>query len=112
VVAPEKGAFDGMRDVASKPYTAADFRFTAAKDGTALYALALAWPADGQLLVRSLATGSGQVKTVTLLGHSAKINWVQTDRGLAVTLPAAPPCNHVFVLRIIGAKLKPAPIAP
>ena len=112
VEAPVKGAFDGVTDVATKPYTAADFRFTASKDGAALYALVLAWPADGRLLVRSLAASSGKVTTVSLLGCPGKISWSQTDRGLAVTLPALPPCDHVFALKIGGLELTPATVVP
>ena len=39
-----------------RPYTAADLRFTT--KGDTLYVFALAWPADGKLVVKSL--GSGQ----------------------------------------------------
>jgi alpha-L-fucosidase len=90
-------------DVKRPEFTAADFRFTTSDDGTTLYAIALAWPADGKLLVKSLATGADGAPSVTavaLLGHAGDISWDQTAAGLAVTLPAAAPSNHAVTLKI------------
>jgi alpha-L-fucosidase len=81
-------------------YTAKDLRFTT--KGDALYALALGWPEDGKLLVKSLATPAGKVANVTLLGHPGKLEWTQTDDGLAVIMPEHKPCEHVFALKISG----------
>ena len=44
-----------------------------------LYAIALGWPEDGQLLVRSLATPAGEVETVSLLGSRRQAR-VEADR--------------------------------
>ncbi len=100
----------GMFNEGTLRYTGKDFRFTT--KGDTLYALALAWPEDGKLLVKSLATPAGKVTGVTLLGHAGKLEWAQTEEGLAVTLPAQKPCAHVFALKIAGAGLKPAPLPP
>jgi alpha-L-fucosidase len=86
-------------------YTARDIRFTR-KDGT-LYALALAWPADGRLVIRSLASSAGKVSAVHLLGHAGKLDWTQTGDGLIVTMPEQKPCAHVFTLKIAGAEFEP-----
>ena len=89
-------------------YTARDIRFTT--KGDTLYALALGWPADGRLVVRSLATPAGKIIGVVLLGHSGRLAWTQTTEGLVVSLPAQRPCEHVWAFRIDGAGLQPAPV--
>ena len=74
-------------------YSAKDIRFTT-KDPT-LYAIALGWPDDSRLFIRSLAApaeGKGNhVKQVELLGHRGKLQFTQTAQGLAVTLPSDKP---------------------
>jgi len=90
-------------------YSARDIRFTA--KGDALYALALDWPADRRLVVRSLAVPAGRISAVELLGHAGKLDWTQTGAGLIVTLPEQKPCAHVFTLKIVGTDLKPASVA-
>lgn len=91
-------------------YTAQDIRFTTKGDQT-LYAIALGWPADGKLLVRSLAQPENEkinlIEAVNLLGHEGKLEWKQTPEGLQVTLPAKKPCEHAFALKITGSKFKP-----
>jgi len=94
-------------------YTARDIRFTA--KGKTLYAIALGWPADGRLIVKSLAlpaneTGS-KVTAVSLLGHRGRIDWKQTQEGLVVTLPAQKLSEYTCALRIGGTALRPAPVA-
>jgi alpha-L-fucosidase len=101
----------GMFNENNLRYTASDIRFTT--KGPAIYALALGWPTDGKLLVRSLAKAAGKIDSVGLLGSSEPIIWSQQDDGLAVTLPKQKPCKHVFVLKIAGgADLEPAPLPP
>jgi alpha-L-fucosidase len=84
-------------------YTAKDIRFTA-KGDNALYAIAMGWPADGKLVVKSLAQGSelakGEITDVALLGHKGKLPWSRTADGLVVNLPEEKPCAHVFALKI------------
>ena len=59
---------------AGQTYTPADIRFTQ-KDGT-LYAMGLAWPRDGKVLVKTLYRGtpylSAPIQQVTLLGDSVQ----------------------------------------
>jgi alpha-L-fucosidase len=88
-------------------YDCRDIRFTT--KGHTLYALALGWPADGTLVVRSLASSAGKIERVSLLGHKGKLAWKQTNEGLEVNMPPTRPCDHVFVLKIAGAHLKAAP---
>ncbi len=90
-------------------YTADDIRFTRSKDNATLYALALGWPSDGKLTVKSLASTAGEIKTVSLLGHDGALDWTQTADGLVVRLPAQKPCKYVFALKVSGERLQPAP---
>jgi len=90
-----------------RQYTAQDFRFT--QKGPTIYAYAMAWPEDGQLLIQSLPITSGNVKNVTLLGSWENLTWKQTAAGLSVSLPAEKPCNYVYGLKISGEALTPAP---
>ena len=90
-------------------YSAEDIRFTSSKDGATLYAIALGWPADGKLVVRSLATAAGQISEVSLLGHSGKLDWRQNSSGLEVTLPGKKPCAIDCVLKILAGDLQPVP---
>ena len=94
-------------------YTAQDIRFTT--KGKTLYATALGWPEDGQLVVKSLAQAPGEtanvIDRVSLLGYRGKVKWSQTATGLVVTLPAEKVSPYTASLKITGKNLKPAPIA-
>jgi alpha-L-fucosidase len=84
-------------DTKRAAFTSADLRFT--KKGNVLYAIALAWPADGIVTVKTLATGGsalpGDIAGVQLLGSADKIEWTRDASGLHVRVPpmpaAAPP---------------------
>ena len=87
------GAF---KDTASKPFTGQDIRFTT--KGATLYAIALAWPENGRLVVKSMA--DVPVKDVQLLGAREKLVWKRDASGLTVELPAQRPNDYAFVFRI------------
>lgn len=90
-------------------YTAQDIRFTT--KGGKLYAIALGWPADGKLVIKSLAsTGQGQIRRVSLLGSKEKVTWSRTPQGLLVTLPGPKLSPYTCALRIQGTGLGPAPV--
>ena len=89
-------------------FTPRDIRFTIR--GADLYALALGWPEDGKVFVKSLAKSAGAISGISLLGHAGKLDWRQTEEGLFVSMPKQKPCDHVFVLKIVGEDLKPAPL--
>lgn len=82
-------------DVDTKPYTAADFRFT--QKGNTVYAIEMAWPGDGRAVIHALGSkqsGNGlEIANVTLLGSGEKLEFHQTDDALVVELPA-PPAGH------------------
>jgi alpha-L-fucosidase len=89
----EKGQFDGHKDIA--PFTAEDVRFTTSKDGKTLYAIAMGWPAGGNLVIKSLATGSpqftGEIADFKLLGTPGRLLAQRTANGLLVTFPTDKP---------------------
>jgi len=90
-------------DVKREPFTGEDFRFTT--KGDTLYAIALAWPDNGRLLVKSLAGRGDDVRDVALLGHEGNLSWQITDAGLQVELPAKPPSDYAATLKITGSNL-------
>ena len=89
-------------------YTAQDIRFTT--KGPTLYAIALGWPEDGKLVVRSLAAAAGKVTAVSLLGYDGVLPWRQIEEGLVVTMPEKKTSTIACALRIAGTDLKPAPL--
>jgi alpha-L-fucosidase len=97
---PTKVAAGSFHDTDTAHYTAEDFRFTT-KDH-ALFAIGLAWPLNGEAVIRSLAgtTGSQSVKSVSLLGSDAKPEFKQRPDGLHVQLPAQAPAKYAYVLRL------------
>jgi alpha-L-fucosidase len=83
-------------------YTAEDIRFTT-REGC-LYAIALDWPADGIVHVKSLNDGvevlSQGITSVSLLGSDQALEWTMDKEGLHVLLPAERPCDHAYSLKI------------
>jgi alpha-L-fucosidase len=79
-------------------FTGQDIRFTRKDD--ALYAICLGWP-EGEVVIRSLGSSAGQIAGVQMLGADAKIDWSQDEGGLRASVPAAKPCEHAYVYKII-----------
>ncbi len=78
-------------------YTAEDIRYTTR--GGILYAFALAWPASGKLLLRSLA-GATPSTVQTLDGNA--LSFTRQPDGLAIQLPPQPYGAHAYAIRITG----------
>ena len=99
---PTKVVGGSFKDTATSGYKAEDIRFTA--KGDTLYAIALAWPEDGKLTIKSLAAGSEltkrEIKTVQMLGSKAPVKWTRTGEGLVVELPNHKPGDYPFALKI------------
>ena len=94
----EKGHFDGVKDMGSKPYTPEDIRFTS--KGKELYAILLARPTGGKVTIKSLAEPSlhwpGKIGSVAQLGSTEAVKWTRDDSGLHCTLPRNKPCDTAF----------------
>ena len=104
---PAKSPGSSCNEGASRPYTARDIRFTI--KGNTLYAIALGWPADGKLVIRSLAKMpgvTGEVTGVRLLGHQGALQWSHDGNGLTVIVPTEKPCEYAYALRITGKRLR------
>lgn len=100
------GSESATRGGKREPFTAQDFRFTT--KGDTLYVFAFVWPKDGQLLIKSLATGSadypGVIGEVQLLGHKSKVEWQRTADGLKIQLAGQQPSPSAFTFKILPGK--------
>lgn len=81
-------------------FTPEDLRFTQ-KNG-AVYVMAMGWPKNGRLMVKSLGSDTGRmdVKNVRLLGCDCTLEWNQADGGLYVTLPEKQPYPFACALKV------------
>ncbi len=81
-------------------------RFTV--KGDALYAIIVGkWP-GASVIIPSLAEGKapeGKIKSVTMLGNKDELHFIQDANGLKVDLPATPPCENAYTLKITGLKM-------
>ncbi|WP_371865823.1 alpha-L-fucosidase C-terminal domain-containing protein [Dictyobacter kobayashii] len=81
-------------------------RFTT--HGDTLYAIALAWPEDGRVTIKSLASDiplfPQTVARVELLGVGEPLQWSRDTNGLTITLPSSKPGEHAFAFRITPEK--------
>ena len=84
-------------------YTSEDIRFTTR--GNSLYAILLGWPGK-EVTIKSLPKGKvlwfGKIKKIQMLGTQASLKWVQNEKGITVQLPATPPCQYAYTLKISG----------
>jgi len=99
---PTKVAGGSFRDASNAAFTGQDIRFTS--KGDTLYAIALGWPTDGRLTVKTLADGSptgvAKISNVQLLGSTAKLKWTHDSSGLQVDLPAERTGEYAYVFKI------------
>jgi alpha-L-fucosidase len=102
------GVAGGMFNEGKLQFGAGDLRFTQTKDGRTLYVFFLGWPADGQLLIRSLRAGNEsqpalldrQIQSLSLLGAPEQLQWTRTGDGLHVTLPGHRPGPDAYALKL------------
>lgn len=99
---PTKVKGGAFHDTATSGYTAEDIRFTT--KGDTLYAIALGWPSQDQLTIRSLAQGSAHgdvaIGNVKLLGFDAEIHYTRDSNGLHLKLPASKTGEYAYVFKI------------
>jgi alpha-L-fucosidase len=88
-------------------FTPRDVRFTT-KRGV-LFAIALGWPADGELTITSLAEGSalapGSIESVALVASDERLNFRRTRSGLTVRLPEGLAGSFAIGLKVHGPGL-------
>ena len=97
---PTKVAAGSFHDTDTANYTSEDIRFTT--KGKVLYAIGLAWPASGEVVIHSLAKALGNepIQSVDLLGGDAKLSFDQRSDGLHVQIPTQAPAKNQYVLRV------------
>jgi alpha-L-fucosidase len=98
---PTKVAEGAFHDTETQPYTSEDIRFTT-KNG-ALYAIELAWPANREVIIHSLRSGTAgeeNVQSVELLGWGSSLPFQQRQDGLRIDLPEKAPGGYAYVFRI------------
>jgi len=78
-------------------FVAQDIRFTQSKDGKTIYAICLGAPKEP---LRIKALGSDKIRSLTLLGSDAKIEWKQ-EAGALIIQPAAQwPSQHAVTFKV------------
>ena len=95
------GSAEGHFGEGSMAYGPEDIRFTV-KDGV-LYAMVLGMP-EGEVVVRSLASGGHTVRSVSLLGAEVGLEFEQEADGLRVTLPERIPESAALALKVVAEK--------
>jgi alpha-L-fucosidase len=87
-------------------YTAKDIRFTT--KGDTLYAIAMGWPDDHKMIIKSLGSKSplypGEIATVEMLGSSEKVAFSREEDGLSISLPGEGTSNFAVALKITPKK--------
>ena len=102
----ETGAWlkvNGEAIYGSRPWTVwkeGDFRFT--RNGEAVYAIALEWPEEETVTLKSLAgkLAGKKVSRVQLLGSGEAPRWKQTAEGLMITVPRQRPCRYAYTFKV------------
>ncbi len=98
---PTKVVEGAFHDTDTDSYTSEDFRFTA--KGDTLFAIELGWPAHGETLIHSLATGipgEQRIESVELLGSASKLTFEPQPDGLHIHVPQQAQGKYAFVFRI------------
>ena len=87
-------------DIRLTAFSSQDFRFT--RKGDYVYAIALGWPEDRKLKIRTFAKNGPlqDIRKVTLLANDCLVPFIQTENGLELTLPEQKPCEAAFAFRI------------
>ena len=87
----------GFNEGKGKPFTAEDIRFT--RKAHVLYATTMSIPA-GQVTIKTLR--GKKITAVQLLGYNNRLEWVNNDNGLQITMPTDAPLSIAAVFKIEG----------
>lgn len=96
-------AGQGFNEGKGKPFTSEDIRFTT--KGDHIYAIALGWPENGKLTIKSMREGSTalrkNVSSIVMAGTANKLSFTRDQDGLHITLPENKPAlSYTAVLKI------------
>ncbi len=103
-----EGPSTAMKDVPAYQlsrykFDSSDIRFTTKNQ--ILYAIALGWPSDGLITIKSLASDStnypAQIGRMELLGSESEVRWTRSSQGLEIHLPDNSPCKYAYSFRIL-----------
>ncbi len=80
-------------------------RFTRTKDYKSLFAFVLGVPESGDVMIKTLKSGevskNGKgIKSVSMLGSDAEIEWEQSEEGLLIKFPEELPCEVAYGFKI------------
>lgn len=94
----------GFNEGKGKAFTAADIRFTV--KGNAVYAIAMGWPADGKIIIKSMRKAGGNlnqpIQAVQLVGSGQNLTFNQNDNELIVHLNEnRPKLPYAIALKIV-----------
>lgn len=95
---PTEEAAGSFTDAKRPEFTGRDIRFTT-KEGK-VYAIALAWPEDGKVVIESLGSTAGKASKVRLLGSEEAVSWRQSENKLEVALPSKPPTPFAHAIEV------------
>jgi alpha-L-fucosidase len=101
---PTKIVEGAFHDTSLSPFTEHDFRFT--QKGDAVYAIALAWPASGEVVIKSLggaALSGKNIEKVSLVGSASVLEYSQQTDGLHIRVPAQPPGRYAYCFKVLLA---------
>ncbi len=98
-----EGEGGGFNEFKRLRYTSEDIRFT--QKGRNLYAIVMDWPQSRRVTIRSIPNPEGiraeEIQEIRLLGEETPLEWAVSEQGLSVLLPAVPPCETAYALRIV-----------
>ncbi len=97
-----EGTSEREKEGFSAQFTAQDIWYT--RKGKTIYAIALVAPADGKVLLKTLANGSKagstEVRNVRLLGSDDRLKWERSADGLEVSFPNGRHSQYGYALAI------------
>lgn len=95
-----------FHDSDAKLFTAEDFRFTT--KGNILYVFAMAWPANHEAVIHSLAAalGNSTIESVSLLGFDGSLAYEQKPDGVHLHLPPQAPGNYAYCFKFVLTSIR------
>lgn len=99
---PTKIVEGAFHDTAASTFTERDFRFTL--KGDVVYAIELAWPTNGEAVIRALgstALSAQKITAVSLVGYGSPVQYEQRTGGLHIQVPGQAPGKYAYCFKIV-----------